>query len=100
MMTVSQLWLRLWHFDALAWSVAGALLFLYLLTFRAHDWRKLALFLAGMAALLLATASPIAVLADGTLFSAHVVQHVLLLLVVPPLWILSIPSSTQTLSRA
>lgn len=90
-MTAWQLWGRLWQFDGRAWFAAVALVFLYLLCFRGHDWRKLGLFVAGTAVLLLAVASPIAVLADGTLFSAHVLQHVLLLLVVPPLWILSMP---------
>ena len=39
----------------------------------------------------LTLASPIDALADGYLFSAHMLQHLLLLLIVPPLILLSLP---------
>jgi cytochrome c oxidase assembly factor CtaG len=48
--------------------------------------------LAAVAVFFLALASPIAVLADGYLFSAHMLQHLLLQLVVPPLLLLSLPA--------
>jgi putative membrane protein len=41
--------------------------------------------------LVLALVSPLNTLADGYLFSAHMLQHVLLLLIVPPLALLSVP---------
>jgi putative membrane protein len=44
------------------------------------------------ALVIVAVASPLAVLADGYLFSAHMLQHLLLLLVVPPLVLLAVPS--------
>jgi cytochrome c oxidase assembly factor CtaG len=47
--------------------------------------------LAAVGVFFLALASPIAVLADGYLFSAHMLQHLLLQLVVPPLVLLSLP---------
>ncbi|HEX3344499.1 MAG TPA: cytochrome c oxidase assembly protein [Polyangiaceae bacterium] len=45
-------------------------------------------FAAALLALVLALASPIGQLADGYLFSAHMLQHLLLVLVVPPLALL------------
>jgi cytochrome c oxidase assembly factor CtaG len=45
---------------------------------------------AALVVLLVALVSPIATLADGTLFSAHMVQHLLLVLVVPPLALLAL----------
>ncbi len=49
--------------------------------------------LAAVAVFLLAVASPVAALADGYLFSAHMLQHLLLQLVVPPLVLLSLPAA-------
>ena len=51
------------------------------------------LFLAAVAVILLALVSPLSALADGYLFSAHMVQHILLLLIVPALLLLSSPAS-------
>jgi putative membrane protein len=48
-------------------------------------------FLAGVALLLLDLVSPIDTLADRSLFSAHIVQHFLLALVIPPLFLLGTP---------
>ena len=51
-------------------------------------------FLGGTALLLVALVSPIDTLGDEYLFSAHVLQHFLLALVVPPLWLIGIPRAT------
>jgi putative membrane protein len=48
--------------------------------------------LAGLLVCLLALVSPINVLADGYLFSAHMLQHLLLLLIAPPLLLLGLPT--------
>jgi len=53
--------------------------------------RGLGLFLLGDFVMLLALISPLDVLADDYLFSAHMLQHMLLVLAVPPLLILGIP---------
>jgi putative membrane protein len=55
-----------------------------------RPWRTLA-FLGAAAAMVLALASPIDALARGTLFSAHMLQHMLLSLVAPPLALLALP---------
>jgi putative membrane protein len=58
--------------------------------------RGLGLFLLGDLVMLLALISPIDVLADDYLFSAHMLQHMLLVLAVPPLLILGIPRHFAT----
>jgi cytochrome c oxidase assembly factor CtaG len=46
-----------------------------------------------LAVFLVALISPLSALADGYLFSAHMVQHILLVLIVPALLLLSLPRS-------
>ena len=53
--------------------------------------RQIATFTAGMAVIFISLLSPIHVLSDNYLFSMHMVQHVLLTLVAPPLLILGTP---------
>ena len=52
-------------------------------------------FVAAVASFFLALASPIGVLARGYLFSAHMLQHLLLLLAVPPLVLLGLPAGPE-----
>src|SRR5262249_13094611 len=54
---------------------------------------------AAVVAFMLALSSPIATLADGYLFSAHMLQHLLLVLVVPPLVLLAPPPRTRARPR-
>jgi len=58
-----------------------------------HFTRKIGGLLAGLAVFFLTLVSPVDALANGYLFSAHMLQHLLLLLVVPPLILLSLPSA-------
>src|SRR5215470_15855945 len=51
-----------------------------------------AAFAGALAALLLALNGPLHDLSEGFLFSAHMVQHLVLTLVVPPLLLLGLPS--------
>jgi cytochrome c oxidase assembly factor CtaG len=55
------------------------------------DRGKVAYFAAGTAILALALLSPLDTLGDEYLFSAHMVQHMLIAVVVPPLWLLGTP---------
>ncbi|PZC50402.1 MAG: putative membrane protein [Chloroflexi bacterium] len=57
----------------------------------AVDKRKTVFFSVGVASLYLALSSPIHHLADNYLFSAHMIQHLILLLVVPPLLLTGTP---------
>lgn len=50
-------------------------------------------FLSGVALLLLALVSPLHVLADRYLFSAHMLQHLLMVLIIPPLLLLGLPAT-------
>lgn len=59
-----------------------------------RPWGTVAL-LGAAAAAVLALASPIELLARGTLFSAHMAQHMLLTLVLPPLVLLSLPRTSR-----
>src|SRR5262249_25267989 len=50
---------------------------------------------AALSVTLLALISPLSELADGYLFSAHMVQHILLVLIVPALLLLTLPHSVS-----
>ena len=73
--------------------IAGCALLLlaYLAALRFRFPARALSFSAGVAVLLLALVSPIDTLGDAYLFSAHMVQHILLILVVPPLLFIGIP---------
>ncbi len=64
------------------WRVAGR--------GRGVSLRQASAFAAGTVALLLALASPLDAMAEA-LFSAHMVQHLLLILVAAPLWVVGAP---------
>jgi putative copper resistance protein D len=74
----------------------------WLLAGRGRRWPpwRIAAFLCGLAAIDLALQSPIATL-TGTYFQAHVAQHLLLMIVAPPLLALGAPSTLllQTAGR-
>ena len=55
------------------------------------DSNKVALFLTGVLVLFLALISPLHELGDNYLFSAHMVQHLLLTLIVPPMLLVGTP---------
>jgi putative membrane protein len=79
-----------WHPAVIALCVVA--LAAYGWVWRLHPAGRSVFLLAAVAVFLLALSSPIAVLADGYLFSAHMLQHLLLQLVVPPLVLLSLPA--------
>ena len=99
--TTDTIWLH-WHGhpDALI-SLGGILLIYLVLTgpvrrrFRlASDvnLRDTTFFSIGILVIFLAILSPLHILSDQYLFSAHMIQHVLITLIAPPLIILGIPS--------
>ncbi len=55
------------------------------------DPRQPALFIIGMVLVIVALISPLDAISDEYLFSAHMIQHMLLAVVIPPLWVLSLP---------
>jgi putative membrane protein len=63
----------------------------YAIRFRRRLHARASFFVLAVAIVFLALASPIGVLARGYLFSAHMLQHLLLMLAVPPLVYLGLP---------
>jgi putative membrane protein len=76
--------IRAWDFDPSIAIGCTALLAAYALAHRG-DYSRAPWFVAGVAAMFLALVSPIDALADEYLFSAHMLQHLILILIVPPL---------------
>jgi len=98
MSSVSQAILSSWSFDPKITLGIVAVIILYLRgwrilhrtsTARFPGWRALA-FLAGLGTVWLAIASPLDAF-SGLLLSAHMVQHLLLMSVAPPLILLGLP---------
>ena len=90
-MSTEQFLLSAWTWNPVVLFAAAAGLAAYLLVFRAG--RRLGWFLLALAVFLLTLVSPLNALADGYLFSAHMLQHILLLLIVPGFLLLSLPRS-------
>jgi cytochrome c oxidase assembly factor CtaG len=97
-MTTRQLLLDTWTWRPAIALAAAAALGAHFARFRlAHPGRTLAL-IGGVTALVLALNSPVAALARGTLFCAHMLQHMLLTLIVPLLALLAVPPTTEKAS--
>ncbi len=69
------------------------------ISFAFRAGRRLGCFLLALVVFLLTFISPLNALADGYLFSAHMLQHILLLLIVPALLLLSLPRSLSFVRR-
>ncbi|MCL5742961.1 MAG: cytochrome c oxidase assembly protein [Acidobacteria bacterium] len=69
-----------------------AMLGIYAASVRFHFTKKSLYFAGGVLVLLLALVSPLDTLGDDYLFSAHMLQHLLLALVIPALLLLGIPA--------
>ncbi len=90
-MTTQQLLLTAWDWEPTVLIGCAALLAVYWVEARPIITGRAALFATAVVVTLLALISPIDTLGDGYLFSAHMLQHLLLVLVVPPLLLLGIP---------
>ena len=90
-MSTKQSFLTAWTWNPLVLIIAGVGLAAYLFVFRAEG-RPTWLLLA-MSVFVLTLVSPLNALARGYLFSAHMLQHILLLLIVPAYFVLSLPRS-------
>jgi putative membrane protein len=87
-----------WDWEPSVVAGCAALAITYLAAMRRQFSRRMLYFFGGVLLLLLDLVSPIDALADGYLFSAHIVQHFLLALVIPPLLLLGLPSLDMRLS--
>ena len=90
-----------WHAHPSVWLLLGGIWVAYLLAVRNHAMtpgeaadkrRRTTLFSIGMGVLLVGADWPIHDLAEGYLYSVHMVQHMLFTLVAPPLLIAGIPA--------
>jgi putative membrane protein len=86
-MSGSALLWHAWRLDPLALVLCALLV----VGWRFAAGARGAYLLAAGLGVVLALASPIAALAQGVLFSAHMLEHLLLVLVVPPLVLLGLP---------
>jgi putative membrane protein len=89
-LTADQFLLGAWDFDPSIVIGCAGLLAAYLALNRG-DLARALWFVGGVFIMFIALVSPLDALGDNYLFSAHMVQHMLLILVVPPLLILGLP---------
>jgi putative membrane protein len=92
-MSTQQVLLSAWTWDPSVLIGCGALVLAYLMAVRFRWNRKTLLFCGGVFVTGVALESPVEVLGDTYLFSAHMAQHLLLVLVAAPLVLLGLPRS-------
>ena len=97
-MTTQQFLTSAWMWNSAVLIAAAAALIAYVWAFGIN--RRIVYLLAGIAVFVLTLVSPLNALAAGYLFSAHMLQHILLLLIVPALLLMSLPSWVSLGSRS
>ena len=92
-MTLFQILTSTWHLEP--WVLATSILLIagYCYATQAELSKHTIIFLAGVAVFFLTLSSPLTMLGRTYLFSANMVQHITLLLIVPLLLLLGIPPS-------
>jgi putative membrane protein len=88
-MTTHQFLTSGWTSTPAVLVLSGVALVAYLWVFGVN--RRVLYLLGGLGVFLLTLTSPLNALAEGYLFSAHMLQHILLLLIVPALLLMSLP---------
>ena len=88
-----------------AWAWNPAVLVFSSVALAAYLWafginRRVPYLFAGLSVFVLTLVSPLNALANGYLFSAHMLQHILLLLIVPALLLMSLPRCVSLGSRS
>lgn len=96
-MTTMQFLISGWSWNAADLLLAALAGVAYVAVFGVHT--RLGYLAGALVVFLLTLLSPLNTLADGYLFSAHMVQHILLLLIVPVLLLLSLPRSLSLALR-
>jgi cytochrome c oxidase assembly factor CtaG len=96
-MTTQQFLTHGWTWNIVPLALSGIALVAYLWRFGVIS--RIVYLLGGLAVLLFTLNSPLNALAAGYLFSAHMLQHILLLLVVPALLLLSLPRRLSVVRR-
>jgi putative membrane protein len=92
-------WWQVWHFDAHVVVPLGFMTFFYLLGLRRwtersreHPWWRTALYLSGMALLILSLQSPIDALGMHH-FTFHMLQHEIMMMIAIPMILLGAPTT-------
>src|SRR5581483_11070260 len=88
-MTTQQFFVSAWTWNTAPLVVSALALAAYAWAFGVN--RRILYLIAGLSVFVLTLVSPLNALADGYLFSAHMLQHILLLLIVPALLLTSLP---------
>ena len=96
-MTTTQFLISSWTWNAADLVIGVVSCVVYVTAFGIQE--RLGYFTGALGVFLLTLLSPVNTLADGYLFSAHMVQHILLLLIVPALLLLSLPRSVSVIVR-
>ena len=97
-MTTQQFLISTWTWNIAALVLSGVALAAYVSVFGIN--RRLVYLLAGLGVFVLTLVSPLNALAAGYLFSAHMLQHILLLLIVPALLLMSLPRTVSLGSQS
>lgn len=84
-----------WHFDPVVILFLSALCMVYLYAIHFKLRKQSLYFLGGILLIIICVASPLHFLAENYLFSAHMVSHVLLLLIAAPLLVAGIPKENR-----
>jgi cytochrome c oxidase assembly factor CtaG len=92
-MTTQQFLTSAWTWNIAALVFSGVALTAYLWAFNINP--RILYLLTALAVFVLTLMSPLNALAAGYLFSAHMLQHILLLLIVPALLLMSLPRSVS-----
>jgi putative membrane protein len=92
-MTTHQFLTSVWTWNVAVLVLSGIALAAYLWVFGVN--RRIGYLLAGLVVFVFTLSSPLNVLAEGYLFSAHMLQHILLLLIVPAFLLMSLPRSVS-----
>lgn len=97
-MTTAQLLESTWNPAPSILVGCGLLIVIHLVVSKGRPLRSFLLFLAGDLVLLFALVSPLDEIGDTYLFSAHMLQHLLLVLLAPPLLISGLPKEPMRLA--
>lgn len=99
-MSTREYLLTAWSWSPVVIGVSIAALIAYAVAMRRRLTYRAGYFVAAVVVFFLTLASPLNSLAEGFLFSAHMAQHMILLLIVPMLVLLGLPEKKATVGGA
>jgi len=87
-MTTMQAFTSEWHWNITSLVIAIVLIIFHFVSNGGRVTRGTPVFLFGIFLLVLVTFSPLAFFGQHYLFSAHMIEHIMLLLLIPPLFLM------------